>query len=78
MTGSLGAALGWHFMNNFLAMTIVGYNDTFNGFAWRLLSFGYADAPSYFFVLDTIVYLTTWLILRSLLKRSASTQFEPI
>ena len=68
MTGNIGAALGWHFANNFLAMNIVGFNDTFNGFAWRLLPYGYADAPFYVFVMDPVFALITWAVLRRFLN----------
>lgn len=69
VTGNLGAAFGWHFANNFMIMTVVGFNDYLNGFAWRLLTFGYADAPLALFIYDPLVGVITWGILRRLLRR---------
>jgi len=67
VTGNLGAAWGWHFANNAMIMNFVGLNDTFNGFSWKVFSFGYADAPSYLFALDPIVSILTWSVLRRIL-----------
>jgi membrane protease YdiL (CAAX protease family) len=68
LTGNLGAAMGWHFANNLVFMNFVGFDDYLNGFAWRILPFGYGDAPLSFFVIDPILSLTTWAILRRLLR----------
>lgn len=69
LTGNIGAALGWHFANNLLIATFIGFNDYFNGFSLRVLNFGYADAPLYFFAFDPIASLVTWAILRRGLMR---------
>jgi len=71
VTGNLGAAFGWHFANNFLLMNVVGFSDYLNGFAWRLLPFGYQDAPLYFLALDPLIALVTWGILRRVLRPKA-------
>lgn len=67
VTGSLGAAWGWHFANNFLVMNAIGFNDTLSGFAFRVLPFGYEDAPTWFFVMDPVMALVTWAVLRRVL-----------
>ena len=67
VTGNLGAAMGWHFANNLVFMNFVGFDDYLNGFAWRILPFGYGDAPLSFFVIDPILSLATWAILRRIL-----------
>lgn len=71
LTGNLGAAMGWHFANNFLALNLVGFDDYLNGFAWRIMPFGYGDAPLSYFIMDPIIGLTTWAVLRRILARKA-------
>lgn len=78
ITGNLGAAFGWHFANNFLVMTFVGYSDTMNGLGWRLLPFGYADSPAYYLALDPILAIVTWVVLRRVLGRRHGTYPEPL
>ena len=70
-TGNIGAAYGWHFSNNLLIITGVGFNDYVNGFSWKVLNFGYADAPLYFFALDVLGSLLTWAILLKVFSREA-------
>lgn len=69
ITGNIGAAFGWHFGNNFVLMNLFGLNDMYNGFAWRLLPFGYFDTPFLYFILDPILALVTWGILRRILQK---------
>ncbi len=69
-TGSLGAAWGLHFANNFFAVLIIAVDGTLPGLALFLTPYG-ADNPimQRLIWLDMGTLLITWLILRRVLRR---------
>jgi len=40
ITGNIGAAWGWHFMNNFLLFNFLSLQDDMNGFSWKVSAVG--------------------------------------
>lgn len=70
-TGSLGAAMGLHFINNVLALLIVTMDDKITGLALYVTPFGADDtsvAPLALGV-DIVVLLILWRLLRAVLNR---------
>ncbi|PTN02979.1 hypothetical protein C8N32_10490 [Rhodovulum imhoffii] len=68
-TGNLGAAMGWHFVNNFNALMIISLKGSITGLSLFVTPFDISDtaiAP-YVFVFDLIVLVVVWRILRAVL-----------
>jgi membrane protease YdiL (CAAX protease family) len=71
LTGSIGAAWGFHFANNFAAILIVAVDGTIPGLALFLTPYG-ADDTTHLPALilgDLALMLVAWLILRRALRR---------
>jgi membrane protease YdiL (CAAX protease family) len=70
-TGSLGAAWGFHFANNVVALLILATRDTITGLALWTTPYGTADAPDLFWLvsIDAGAMLGAWALLRRVLRR---------
>ncbi|MFV2051500.1 CPBP family intramembrane glutamic endopeptidase [Aliiroseovarius sp. YM-037] len=70
-TGSLGAAIGFHFANNVYAMIIIGFPDNFGGLALYHLPFTTKELEptNPLILLDFAIMLTAWLAARVALRR---------
>ena len=71
ITGSIGAAWGFHFANNFAAILILATDGTIPGLALYLTPYG-ADDTTYLPMLiigDLALMVLAWLILRRALRR---------
>lgn len=68
VTGNLGAAWGWHFMNNFLLFNFLSLKDNMNGFAWRTSALDIRDMGGFEIFGDIGFTIVTWLILRQILR----------
>jgi len=64
ITGNIGAAWGWHFINNFMLMNFLGNAGELNGFVWMTTPYAVKDLPPAFFAIDIGIAVLTWLILR--------------
>jgi len=71
ITGNIGAAWGWHFMNNFLLLNFVTLPDSMTGFAWKLTAFSMDDMTPVDVLPDICVSIVIWLILRRILRPTA-------
>lgn len=69
-TGSLGAAMGLHFANNFIAVAVVSFPGEFSGLALYLLPFGPEDAAvaGPLIVTELAVFGLSWLAIRLALR----------
>lgn len=70
-TGSLGAAMGLHFVNNIFAMLFISVDDTFTGLALYLNPLDMTDTAELTMMIgiDLILLLVVWRILRIALDR---------
>ena len=68
ITGNIGAAWGWHFMNNFLLLNFVTLPDDMTAFAWKLTPFGMADMTAFAVLPDIAMSIVIWVILRRILR----------
>ena len=68
VTGNIGAAWGWHFMNNFLLLNFATIQGSMTGFAWKVTSFGPDDLTIWHVLPDYALTVLTWVILRRLLR----------
>jgi len=68
ITGNIGAAWGWHFMNNFMLLNFMTLPETLTGFAWKLTPFGTSDMTPLDMLPDIGVSVAIWLVLRRLLR----------
>ncbi|MHC0052147.1 lysostaphin resistance A-like protein [Actibacterium sp. D379-3] len=70
-TGSLGAAIGLHFMNNVFAMLVVSVKGTITGLSLFITPYGVADATSVplGLGLDMILLFVVWRLLRVVICR---------
>lgn len=71
ITGSLGAAWGLHFANNFFAIAIISVQGSINGISLYLTPYTADDAATLptLIVIDTGTLLLVWFLLRRLLQR---------
>ena len=69
VTGNIGAAWGWHFMNNFLLLNFATIQGSMEGFAWKLTAFGTDDLTVWHILPDMIISVGVWFALRNLLAR---------
>ena len=71
ITGNLGAAMGYHFVNNFLGLMIVGIPGRLSGLALYLSDFGMEDVEALrvMVALDISVMIVVWIVARRLLQR---------
>ena len=69
-TGSLGAAWGFHFVNNIVAIMILATDGPLTGLALNVTPYG-ADAPilKYLMIADMASVILAWGILRRILQR---------
>ena len=69
-TGSLGAAWGFHFANNVVALLIVATDGALSGLALSKMPFGMDDPVlAAALPVDLLTMALTWLVLRRLLAR---------
>lgn len=68
ITGNIGAAWGWHFMNNFLLFNFLSLKNNMNGLAWRTSNLDVADMGAFEIFGDIGFTIITWLILRRILR----------
>lgn len=70
-TGSLGAAMGLHFVNNIFAMLFISVQDTITGLALYVTPFNMANTADLPIIIgiDLILLLVVWRILRIALDR---------
>lgn len=71
ITGNLGAAMGYHFVNNFLGLMIVGIPGRLSGLSLYLSGFDIEDVEALrmMLVLDISVMIVIWIVARRLLQR---------
>ncbi len=71
VTGSLGAAWGFHFANNLFALTYIALDETITGVALYTTPFGPGafDILSVLILRDMAIVLAAWLPLRFLVSR---------
>ena len=71
ITGNLGAAMGYHFVNNFLGLMIVGIPGRLSGLSLFLSGFDIEDVEALrmMLVLDISVMIVIWIVARRLLQR---------
>ena len=70
-TGSIGAAWGLHFANNFMSLAVVSLGDTITGlslFTTRNSVYDQSISPALFLV-DAAALLAAWAVLRWILSR---------
>ena len=70
-TGSIGAAWGFHFANNSLALLVIATEGTLTGLALYLTPYGIADTEVFRIAIpaDVAVMTVVWMILRRVLGR---------
>ena len=70
-TGSLGAAWGFHFANNFVALTLVATKGQLNGLALYVTPYTMAEAETVgpLIFVDLAFMVAIWFVLRRLLGR---------
>ena len=70
-TGSLGAAMGFHFANNLLALFIVSIKGTLTGLALYVTPWGLADEGtiSLGLAVSIVLVFANWWIIKALLDR---------
>ena len=70
-TGSIGAAWGFHFANNVLAMLLVSWQESFSGLSLfkATLSLDAIETFSPIFLLDFLTVLVVWAAIRKVLSR---------
>ncbi len=68
VTGNIGAAWGWHFMNNFLLFNFLSLQHDMNGFAWRTSDLDVKNMGAFEIYGDIGFTLASWLILRRILR----------
>lgn len=68
-SGSLGTAMGWHFVNNFSSMLIVSVKGTITGLALFVTPFDLTDTATapIAIALDVLVIFGIWRLLRALI-----------
>jgi membrane protease YdiL (CAAX protease family) len=71
ITGNLGAAMGYHFVNNFLGLMVVGIPGRLSGLSMFLSGFSIDDVEALrmMLVLDISVMIVIWIVARRLLQR---------
>lgn len=69
VTGNIGAAWGWHFMNNFLLFNFLSLKDDMNGFAWRTSAMDVSEMGAVEIFGDIGFTVLSWIILRRILRR---------
>ncbi|MDJ1016876.1 MAG: type II CAAX endopeptidase family protein [Paracoccaceae bacterium] len=69
-TGSLGAAWGWHFANNSIAVLVVATEGSVTGLGFWKTETGLTEAIpiSFWLLTDLAVVLVVWLVIRRLLR----------
>ncbi len=70
LTGNLGAAMGFHFINNFLALLLIGVDDSLSGLALFHTDFSMADSDVVqpLLVVDMLVICGVWYALRRVFR----------
>lgn len=70
-SGSIGAAWGFHFANNFFALLVIGTQGTLTGLARYITPYGMDDVAAIRqgIPLDLLVMVAIWLVLRRLVSR---------
>ncbi|MEO9826962.1 MAG: CPBP family intramembrane glutamic endopeptidase [Paracoccaceae bacterium] len=70
-TGSIGAAWGFHFANNTLAILLVSWQDSFSGLSLfnATMSLDTIETYSPIFVLDFLTVIFVWAVIRKVLAR---------
>ncbi|MEM8629871.1 MAG: CPBP family intramembrane glutamic endopeptidase [Pseudomonadota bacterium] len=70
-TGSIGAAWGFHFTNNFFALSIVAMDGTITGLSLYLTPYTLGEAPlsPTTLITDAAVVILAWLICRRVTRR---------
>lgn len=68
ITGNIGAAWGWHFMNNFLLLNFFTLQGSLTGFAWKVTPFGPEDLTLIYIAPDFVFTVLSWWILRRILR----------
>lgn len=71
ITGNIGAAWGWHFMNNFLLLNFVTLPESMTGFTWRLTAYGVDDMPPLLLIFEIGFPIVIWLVLLQILRPAA-------
>jgi len=71
VTGSIGAAWGFHFANNFAALLIVAVDGTIPGLALYLTPYGAQDIATLrpLILLDLLALAIAWFLVRRILRR---------
>ncbi len=71
VTGSIGAAWGFHFANNFAALLIVAVDGTIPGLALYLTPYGTEDIATLrpLILLDLLTLAIAWFLVRRILRR---------
>ena len=69
ITGTIGAAWGWHFMNNFLLLNFITIKGSLTGFAWKVTPFGPEDLTIVYLLPEFGFTILTWLIVRRMLTQ---------
>ncbi len=69
ITGNIGAAWGWHFMNNFLLLNFITIKGSLTGFAWKVTPFGPEDLTIVYLLPEFGFTILTWLIVRRMLTQ---------
>ena len=69
-TGSIGAAVAFHFVNNFIAILLIGLSDHLGGLALWVLPFSVGDTQEVMMRLpsNAIAMLAMYLVIRARLK----------
>ena len=68
VTGNIGAAWGWHFMNNFLLLNFATMQGSMTEFAWKVTAFGPDELTIWHVVPEYVLTLLIWAILRRVLR----------
>jgi len=73
ITGDLGAAIGLHFVSNFWAIMVISAERGLSGFALYMTPLPASDTGLMrgMILMDVVVFLYVWLVLRRLLARGA-------
>ena len=70
VSGSIGAAWGFHFSNNALAVLVLATDGTIPGLALYLTPYGIDDAPiAATFAIDLLTTLAAWAVCRRAVRR---------
>ncbi len=66
VTGNLGAAMGFHFVNNFLALMLIGIDDSLSGLALYHTDFSMKDTEIVqpLLIADMVIICAVWYVLR--------------